>query len=162
MRHEARRYVVPIAAVSLVSTLATLAAPRLAGSPLLLMALAPRLPFLLLAGGRVPLLLFLVVGTARLCVIDIHYFALGRRFGPAGLERVRRFVRVRVPRPAWLPTWRLPAGTGSVAAVLARPIGRHLVFAGAGGASAGAVAIADVAGTAAYLMAIRWAGAAIW
>ena len=65
VRHEERRYVVPIAVVSLLSTVATLAAPRLAGSPLLLMALAPRLPFLLLTGDRVPLLLFFLVGVVR-------------------------------------------------------------------------------------------------
>ena len=162
VRHEARRYLVPIAVVSLLSTGATLAAPRLAGSPLLLMALAPRLPFLLLAGDRVPLLLFFLVGVVRLCVTDMHYFALGRRYGPGALDRLRGFTPLQFRRPDWLPRWRLPAGTGSVAAIVVRPIGRHLVIAGARGASSTAVAVADIVGTTAYLVAIRWAGAAIW
>jgi hypothetical protein len=68
----------------------------------------------------------------------------------------------RAARPHWFPAWRLPAGTGSVAAIVVRPIGRHLVLAGAGGASSTAVAFADVVGTTAYLVAIRWAGSAIW
>ncbi len=91
---------VPIVASSAVSASATVAAPKLAGCPLLLIALAPRLPFLLLAAGRVPLVLFLLIGTARLCATDAQHFALGRRFGPAVLDRVRR----RFTLPAWTPT----------------------------------------------------------
>lgn len=158
VRHGAQRHVVPIVASSAVSALATVAAPRLAGSPLLLIALAPRLPFLLLAAGRVPLVLFLLIGTARLCMTDAQHFALGRRFGPAVLEPVCGRFRL----PAWCRPVRLPAGSGTLLAVFLRPVGRHLVLAGAGGASPMAVACADVAGTVAYLVAVFWVGDTIW
>ncbi len=157
LRNEAQAYEAPIAAVSLVSARGTIAAPALAGTPLLLVVLAPRLPFLLLAADRVPGSLLLMVATARLCVTDIHYFTLGRRWGPAAAERLRR-LRSRRRLPAWRrPAW-LPARAGAVLAIVVRPIGRHLALAGAGGVSPCAIAIADVAGTVAYVAAVLWLG----
>lgn len=158
MRHDARRHVVPIVASAAVSALGTLAAPWLAGSPLLLIALAPRLPFLLLAAGHVPLVLFLLIGTARLCLTDVQHFALGRRFGPAILDRVKGRLRL----PSWSLPVRLPVGSSTLVAVFLRPVGRHLVLAGAGGASPAATACADVAGTVAYLVAVFCLGGTIW
>ena len=161
LRNEAQAYAAPIAAVSLISALGTVAAPALAGNPLLLVALAPRLPFLLLAAHRTPALLLLVVATARLCVTDVHYFALGRRWGPAATERLQR-LRSRWRLPSWRrPPW-LPARSTAILAVLIRPVGRHVALAGAGGASPVSVAIADVAGTVAYVVAVVWVGDTIW
>ena len=65
--------------------------------------------------------------------------------------------------PTWWPsTSRLPAGCGSFLAILVRPIGRHLALAGATNASPMATACADIAGTAAYLIAVFYVGATIW
>jgi hypothetical protein len=152
-RHEARGHLLPIAGLSLVSGLATLAAPALRDVPLVLVLLSPRLPFLVLASTGSPFPLLFVLATARLCVTDIHYFTLGRRFGSSAL--------------AWLPggaaigrRWeRLPA-LAPVLLVLIRPIGRHLALAGTTPVSAAAVGVADVAGTAAYVTAVCGIGAA--
>jgi hypothetical protein len=161
LRNEAQAYAAPILAVSLISALGAVAAPALAGTPLLLVALTPRLPFLLLAAHRVPGLLLLVVATARLCVTDVHYFALGRRWGPAASERLQR-LRSRWRLPSWRrPPW-LPARTTAILAVLIRPVGRHVALAGAGGVSPVTVALADVAGTLAYVVGVLWVGDTIW
>jgi hypothetical protein len=161
LRNEAQAYAAPIVAVTLISALGTVAAPALTGNPLLLVALTPRLPFLLLASHQVPPLLLLVVATARLCVTDVHYFALGRRWGPAATERFQR-LRSRWRIPTWRrPSW-LPARATAIVAVLIRPVGRHVALAGAGGASPIAVAIADVSGTMAYVVGVVWIGDTIW
>jgi hypothetical protein len=76
--------VLPLALLSLVSMAGTLAAPALRASPLLLMAVTPRLPFLALAAPEVGLIPFLAVGTVRLCVADPFHFRLGRRLAAPG------------------------------------------------------------------------------
>jgi hypothetical protein len=139
--------VVPLAMLSLVSATGTLAAPALRGNPVLLMALSPRLPFLVLAARRIGPVPFVVVGTARLCLADPFHFRLGRRLGRSaggGSARVggRWFARLaghRLARPA------------SGAAVLVRPNGRNLALAGAVGLRAGLVAALDLSGTVLYL-----------
>jgi hypothetical protein len=73
--------VLPLAVLSVVSAGATLAAPALRGNPLLLMALTPRLPFLVLAARRIGPVPFVAVGTVRLCLADPFHFRLGRRLG---------------------------------------------------------------------------------
>jgi hypothetical protein len=60
-------------------------------------------------------------------------------------------------RPPWLP-----ARSTAILAVLIRPVGRHVALAGAGGASPVSVAIADVAGTVAYVVAVVLVGDTIW
>ena len=130
------RLVLPLAVLSVISALGTLAAPALRGYPLLLMALSPRLPFLVLAAPHVGLVPFVAIGTARLCLADPFHFRLGRRLG-AG--RTPRWAGHRLARPA----------TG--AAVLLRPNGRHLALAGALRLRAGGVAALDVAGTVVFL-----------
>lgn len=142
-----------ISALSALSAGATVASPALLAHPLLLVALTPRLPFLLLASGRSPLLVFLLVGGARLCAADVSWYRIGRRLGPAALDRVP--VRCR----------RLVAGAPRVrdatllTAVLIRPVGRHLAAAGAVGISPLVVGVVDVIGTLGFLLALR-AGAA--
>jgi hypothetical protein len=144
--------VLPLAVLSLVSMAGTAAAPALWDSPLLLMALTPRLPFLMVAAPRTGLLPFLVVGTARLCLADPFHFRLGRRMalstgGGAGRGRARcaRMVGHRLARPA------------AAALVLVRPNGRHLALAGAVGLRVTVVAAFDLAGTALYLVGIHGA-----
>ncbi|MBA2496329.1 MAG: hypothetical protein H0V33_04405 [Acidimicrobiia bacterium] len=145
VREESRRFVAPVAALSAVSAAATAASPLLLSWPLLLVALTPRLPFLVLAAAEVPLLPFLAVATIRLALVDPWYFALGRRRGPAVVELLGRRARWAVrlaTRAAWL-------------LVLARPVGRHLVLAGAGPSRGWVIAVVDAAGTLAFLVTVH-------
>jgi hypothetical protein len=141
---------VPLAFLSFVSVAGTLAAPALRHNPLLLVALSPRLPFLVLAAPRVGFLPFLLVGTVRLCLADPFHFRLGRRLAPpvAGPCRLRgRLARHRLARPA------------SAAAVLLRPNGRHLALAGAVGLRTAVVVALDLTGTVVYLVGLHGATA---
>lgn len=140
-------------ALSAVSAAGTVGAPWLADWPLLLVGLSPRLPFLAAAAPHVGLVPFLVVGTFRLCAGDPFHFLLGRRFGDATRRRrPRRLVRlVHRPNSRW----------AAAAAVLVRPVGRHLVLAGATGVPSVVVAALDLAGTVAYLVAVRAGGVAL-
>lgn len=138
---SARVLVAGLAVLSTISVVGTAASPVLLEHPLVLIALAPRLPFLALAAADAGMLPFLALGLVRLCVGDPLHFLLGRRYGPALVERI-------LGRRRWLA--RLAGGSGLLA-VAVRPIGRHLVLAGAAGTPARAVVVADVAGTLVYL-----------
>jgi hypothetical protein len=157
MRHlaarEHRRLTLPLAAISIVSTLATAASPWLARWPLVLAMLSPRVPFLALAAVGTPLPVFLVLGTARLCIADPFHYLLGRRLAKAGLARVRAPGRLarRIERCST---------PGSFLAIVLRPIGRHLFAAGMTRARPVPVALADIASTIAFLVAL-YAGAGI-
>jgi hypothetical protein len=141
--------VLPLAILSLVSAGGTLAAPVLQSrNPLLLMALSPRLPFLLLAVPRVGLVPFVAIGTVRLCLADPFHFRLGRRLGPLRHSRgrlARRFVGHRWARSA------------TATAVVLRPNGRHLALAGAVGLRTPIVVALDVGGTVLYLAGLHGA-----
>lgn len=142
--------VLPLAVLSLVSTIGTLAAPGLWAKPLLLMALSPRLPFLALAAPQVALVPFLVVGTVRLCLADPFHFRLGRRLASTGGRSGRLGARLaghRLARPA------------SAVAVVLRPNGRHLALAGAVGLRVSVVIALDLAGTVLYLAGLHGATA---
>jgi hypothetical protein len=143
--------VLPLAILSLVSAGGTLAAPVLHGrNPLLLMALSPRLPFLVLAVPRVGLVPFVLIGTARLCLADPFHFRLGRR-----LDWLRHGQGRLAPRLVG-HRWARPA---IAAAVVLRPNGRHLALAGAVGLRTWVVVALDVVGTVAYLACLHSAGA---
>jgi hypothetical protein len=145
--------VLPLALLSFISTVATLAAPVLRANPLLLMTLSPRLPFLALAATRVGLIPFVLIGTARLCLADPFHFRIGRRLaspgggGSSGGRLGARIVGHRLARPA------------SAAAVVLRPNGRHLALAGAVGLRAPLVVVLDLAGTVLYLGGLHEAAA---
>lgn len=143
--------VLPLAILSLVSAGGTLAAPVLHGRyPLLLVALSPRLPFLLLAVPHVGFVPFVLIGTARLCLADPFHFRLGRSLGwlRQGKGRLaQRLVGHRWARPA------------TAVAVVLRPNGRHLALAGAVGLRTWVVVALDVVGTVAYLAGLHGAGA---
>lgn len=113
VREESRRFVAPVAALSAVSAAATAASPLLLSWPLLLVALTPRLPFLVLAAAEVPLLPFLAVATIRLALVDPWYFALGRRRGPAVVELLGVPGGPSVWRPVPPGCWSSPAPSGA-------------------------------------------------
>ena len=140
----------PLALLSFVSTAGTLAAPALRAKPLLLIALSPRLPFLVLAAPRAALVPFVIIGTVRLCIADPFHFLLGRRLaspGRGGGRLAARIVGHRLARPA------------SAAAVVLRPTGRHLALAGAVGLRPRVVVALDLAGTVLYLAGLHGAAA---
>jgi hypothetical protein len=140
--------VLPLTVLSLVSAGGTLAAPALQGpNPLLLMALSPRLPFLLLAVPKVGFVPFVAIGTVRLCLADPFHFRLGRRLGCLRHRRGRLASRLD-------HRWARPA---TAAAVLLRPNGRHLALAGAVGLRTWVVVALDVAGTVLYLAGLHGA-----
>lgn len=153
--HEARRLLLPLAALTVISTAGTAAAPTLAqDQPLVLMALSPRLAFITLAAKDTAFIPFLVVGLIRLCLADPFHFALGRRHGTKALDRLSRFKLVQRARNV--------TSRGVPVLVFLRPNGTNLAIAGASHSSRLHVALADIGGTLAYLLLIRLAGTALF
>lgn len=153
-RHEARRLVVPLAVLSIVSWVGTAAAPSLETRPLLLVALSPRLAFLALAAHKVGLVPFLVVGMLRLTVADPFNFLLGRRHGASFVDRMsprlRAFTVMRSAMTRCVPLL-----------VFLRPNGTNLALAGASRTKVLLVVAADVVGTAVYLVFVHQVGRAL-
>lgn len=151
---EHRKLTLPLVALSIVSTLATAASPWLLEWPFLLALLTPRMPFLALAAPVTPLPLFLALGTVRLCIAGPFHYLLGRRVGDAGAHLAHVPARAR----SWVVRFGTPAAFG---AILLRPVGRHLFFAGTARSHPVAVGAADVAGTVLFLVAVH-AGASLF
>jgi hypothetical protein len=151
LRHEARRLLLPLAALTLLSSLGTMAAPGLTHRPLLLVALSPRLAFLTMAAPKVGLLPFVAVGMFRLCLADPFHFVLGRRHGSAALDRIGGGRR-------WFRALRSVANRSVPLLVFLRPNGTNLAIAGASRSRAVQVAVADLVGTLVYLVAVHQVG----
>ena len=156
LTHEARRLLLPLAVLTLISTAGTAAAPTLASDqPLILVALAPRLSFLTLAANKVALVPFLVVGMIRLCLADPFHFALGRRHGTSAISKIPgRLGRIAA-------TLQRVAGKSIPLLVFLRPNGTNLAIAGASTSNRLHIAVADVVGTAVYLLLVHTAGTAV-
>ena len=149
MNPASGRVVLPLAFISVVSAVGTLASPVLQAShPWLLMALSPRLPFLLLAVPHVGFVPFVAIGTVRLCLADPFHFRFGRRL--AGPQRSRGRLARRLVGHRW-------ARPAAALAVVLRPNGRHLALAGAVGLRTWLVVALDVAGTVLYLAGLHGA-----
>ncbi len=157
--HPARTEVVALGLLSVVSAVGTAAAPFLLGTPLLLVALSPRLSFLAIAGAQVPLLPFLVVGTVRLFVGDPLHYSLATKVGPGALARARS----RLPFVGRL-TDRARAGDGAIgaAAVAVRPNSWSLALAGVARTPFALVVVLDLASTIAYLLALHAGVGLVW
>ena len=153
LRHEARKLLLPLAVLTLISSLGTMAAPGLiAGDQsLLLVALSPRLSFLAIAAPKVGLVPFLAVAGVRLCLADPFHFVLGRRHGSAAVERITGRFR-------WLARATAVARRSIPLLVFLRPNGTNLAIAGASRHSTLQVAAADIVGTLAYLVVIHQVG----
>lgn len=156
VRHEARRLLLPLAALTAISSLGTAAAPGLlsSGKPLLLVALSPRLSFLALAAPKVGLVPFLLVAGARLCLADPFHFVLGRRHGTSTVGRI-------TARHRWLARLTKAATHSIPLLVLLRPNGTNLAIAGASRHRALHIAALDVVGTLAYLLIVHQLGAQV-
>jgi hypothetical protein len=150
LRHEARRILIPLAALTAVSSLGTMAAPGLTQRPLLLVALSPRLSFLALAAPKVGLLPFLVVAGIRLCLADPFHFVLGRRHGTKAIDRLTRHRLLRRVHDV--------ASKSVPLLVFLRPNGTNLAIAGASNNRTLHIAAADVVGTLVYLLVVHQLG----
>ena len=158
LRHEARRLLLPLAALTAVSSAGTLAAPGLLhhDQSLLLVALSPRLSFLAIAAPQTHLVPFLVVAGIRLCLADPFHFRLGQRHGAGAVHRLTGARNRLVRRAATAATRCIPL------LVFLRPNGTNLAIAGASGdtrAGARRVIVADAVGTLVYLVLIHRLGA---
>lgn len=149
-RHEARRILIPLAVLTVISSLGTMAAPGLTEKPLLLVALSPRLSFLALAAPKVGLVPFLVVAGIRLCLADPFHFVLGRRHGSGAIDRL---TRNRI-----LGKVHAIAGKSVPLLVFLRPNGTNLAIAGASRGHTLHIAVADVVGTLVYLFLVHKLG----
>lgn len=151
--------VVPLGVLTAASWVGTVTAPALAAtSPLLLMALSPRLLFLALAADRVPAAAFFAVGLARLVVADPLHYLIGRH----GYERLAGSAVGRAPpaRRAHEAACRAVRRAGPVVIAL-RPNGPVLCAAGACRIRPRQVAVADVVGTSGYLGAVWLIGPSV-
>lgn len=148
-----RGHLAALGLLTTVSVVGTLAAPVLWNQPLLLMSLAPRLPFLVLAAATLPLPVFLAVGTARLCLADPVHFDLARRLG----HRVGPLLSQRAAtgggrRATLVRRWGRPA---TALLVLLRPTSNQLRLAAWAGLRGRVTLALSATGTVAYLVAIH-------
>ena len=112
----------------------------LEGQPLLLLMLNSRTIYLVAVARRLPLAVFVLVATVRLCAADPLHFLLGRSVGRAASPRVRwlRPLARRLPAPA-SPLW--------LAVVALSPTAKTMVVAGAARVPARGVAAVNLVGT---------------
>lgn len=142
-----RRELAPIAVLTVVSTVGTIAAPALRHEGMLLALLSPRLVFLGLAADQTTLVPFVLLATFRLCLADPWHYRLGRRHGSAVLHRCGRPGRWldRLGHRPWLV----------LAVVAVRPIGRHLMWAGARRTHPVVVGVTDLVSTTLFCVAVK-------
>jgi hypothetical protein len=122
------------------------------------MCLAPRIAFVGVASRHTDLAPYLLLGTLRLALTDPLHYLLGARLGQGigadarrpGLAGLLRGALDRVPRRA-----RAAARPTCCLAVLVRPNGLNLMWAGSQRLPVPLVAALDLLGTLAYLLAIR-------
>jgi hypothetical protein len=161
---QARGHGVWILLWSIVSWVGTALSPTLLERPVLLMALAPRATFVLLAAPHMGLWSFVALGTLRLSLTDWNWYLVGRRFperGAAKADRARtdqsRFpwvrwtLRITDQLCRWLAGRRLVAG----AVLFFRPNGKYLGVAGAYGVGPALAAATSLSGTVLYLIAMH-------
>ena len=155
---QAGPFAVPLVILSTMQWVGTLASPALIErTPLLLVLLSPRAPFLLYASATSPLGLFLLVASFRMLLADPLNYCIGRRFGPAVSRRWagtgRRAAVVRASERVF--------DRCGLVAVMCRPNAMMLALAGARRLNPWATATAAVTGTVAYASALALtAGAA--
>lgn len=135
-------------------------------SPLLLVALNPRLAFLVFCAGKVPMWQFILVGTLRLCVADPFHYMIGNRIDSWLFAQPKKELKRKKPLK-WLRKllkWvhKHPSGKKIVViGVLLRPNWYMLQLAGSLKAHPVAVGAASVLSTVVYLAAIAQTSAAL-
>lgn len=142
--------VLPLVVLTVISWAAVGVSPWLIQWPLLLIALNPRMIFLMLVAPKLGLLEFTLVATLRLCVADPLNYLLGVRYGGRMRDRIER-TRIR----RWLLRI-TPIERRAVAIALwIRPSQSVLAWAGSIRLSPKYVAVTDVITTVAYVVAIH-------
>jgi hypothetical protein len=163
--HPARRCFLGLAAISAISGTATAASPLLlTRAPMVLALLAPRLTFLSLAASQTPLPMFLILGVARLALADPLHYAIGRTVGAerGGWSRWPRPIqRLAVAASRLLGRLGVAARPACCIAILLRPNGLNLMWAGSLRLPKVLVAALDVVGTLGYLLVVHTGASAL-
>ena len=142
--------IAPLLAFTAVGWISLALSPWLFAYPLLLIALNPRMVFLLLVAPKVGLFEFTLVASLRLCLADPFSYMLGVRYG----GRVRaRIERSRMRR--WLLRATNVEKSACILAVWLRPSQTVLAWAGSLRLAPKYVAFADVATTVVYVILIH-------
>lgn len=142
--------VAPLVALTILSWATVGVSPWLMQWPLLLIALNPRMLFLLLVAPKVGLLEFTAIATARLCIADPFSYLLGARYGQRLRDRIER-TRIRT----WLMRIAKVEKTAVSVALWIRPSQTVLMWAGSLRLSPKYVAVVDVITTTLYVVAIH-------
>ena len=140
----------PLVAFSALGWASVATSPWLIQWPLLLIALNPRMVFLLLVAPKLGLTEFTIVATIRLCLADPFSYLLGYRYGGRIRERIDR-SRLRRVLMRISPVEK----TAASVAIWLRPSQSILVWAGSLKLSPRYVAVSDVATTALYVVLIH-------
>lgn len=140
----------PLVAFTALGWISLALSPWLISYPLLLIALNPKMVFLLLVAPRVGLLEFTLIASLRLCLADPFSYMLGVRYGGRVRDRIER-SRLR----NWLLRVMRVEQTACVAAVWLRPSQTVLAWAGSLRLSPKYVATADVVTTVVYVVLIH-------
>ena len=142
--------IAPLMAFTILAWGSLAMSPWLISYPLLLIALNPRMVFLLLVAPKVGLVEFTLVASLRLCIADPFSYMLGVRYG----SRVRsRIERSRMRR--WLLRATKVENSACAVAVWVRPSQTVLAWAGSLRLAPRYVAVADVVTTVAYVILIH-------
>jgi len=154
-----------IAIWSVVGIAATAGSPFLLDAPFLLMLLAPRAAFVLLAAPTVGIFWFVILGTVRLSIADANWFVVGRRLPGRIAEMVEQRQGKVESRWPWVRTVgrmssrlvKLLCASAPLAALVLflRPNGRYLGVAGAFGVGSTLAGVSSVGGTIVYLIAVH-------
>lgn len=142
--------VAPLIGLTVLAWVTVALSPWLLAYPLVLIALNPRMVFLLLVAPKVGLLEFTLVASLRLCVADPFSYLLGVRYGGRVRERIER-SRLR----QWLLKATDVEKSACMVAVWVRPSQTVLAWAGSLRLAPKYVAVADVLTTVAYVIVIH-------
>ncbi len=139
--------IAPLIAFTAVGWVSLAVSPWLMSYPLLLIALNPRMVFLLLVAPKLGLVEFTLVASLRLCLADPFSYTLGVRYGGRVRDKIER-SRLR----RWLLSVTRVERSACIAAVWIRPSQTVLAWAGSLRLSPRYVGVADVITTVVYVI----------
>jgi len=141
---------------SFVGMASTVVAPMLLGLPIVLMALAPRLVFVMLAAPQLDIFSFVALGTLRLSVTDPSYFIVGRRAATSAAAFPFSAPSGALSRAAkWLIGLIAQSRLLAAAVLFLRPNSRYLAVAGWHQVPGWLAGSAAATGTMVYLAALH-------
>jgi hypothetical protein len=160
---DARGHGVWILIWSMVSWVGTAWSPMLLERPVLLMALAPRATFVVLAAPHMNFVTFVLLGTVRLSLTDWNWYLVGRKFPERGAAKAtastassgRVWVRWMLRFTNRMCTWLAGRPIVAAAVLFIRPNGKYLGVAGAYGVGPWVAGLSSVSGTMLYLAAVH-------